>query len=315
MIAYIARRIVSMVPSLFLTTLLVFSFIHMIPGDPIAIMLGDQATPQQIETLRENMGLNRPLYVQYVLWIKGVLQGEMGNSIFFNQPVLKVVADRAETSLFIAVIAMAMIVAVGVPIGIVTAARHNSVFDQCISGLSMFCASIPTFWLGLNLMFIFAVSLKWFPTSGFPSVLESGDWSNLRYLILPCVTLAAPNSALIIRMTRSSMLDVARADYVKTAHAKGLKEKSVVLKHVFRNSLIAVVSVLGFTFVGLMAGTVVTETVFSLPGVGRLTVESVLRRDYPVIQGIILIVALLYMTVNLFVDLLFAFLDPRIRCD
>ena len=304
-----------MIPSLVLASVLVFSFIHMIPGDPIAVMLGDQATPQQIETLRESIGLNRPLHVQYGLWIKKIFQGDMGRSIFFDQPVLKVIKDRAETSIFIAVISMVMIIAVGVPIGIFTAVRYGGWVDQFISGLSMFFASIPTFWLGLNLMFIFAVLLKWFPTSGFPSILESGDWGNLRYLILPCVTLAAPNSALIIRMTRSSMLDVSRADYVKTAYAKGLGETAVTLKHIFRNSLISVVSVLGFTFVGLMAGTVVTETVFSLPGVGRLIVESVLRRDYPIIQGVILIVALLYMTVNLFVDLIFAFLDPRIRCD
>lgn len=315
MMAYIARRIVSMIPSLILTSILVFAFMHMIPGDPIAVMLGDQATPEQVEQLRESMGLNRPLYVQYGLWVRGILRGDMGQSIFLDQPVLKVIADRAETSIFIAVISMAMIIVIGVPIGIFTAARYNSAFDQFISGLSMFFASVPTFWLGLNLMFVFAVLLKWFPTSGFPSVLSSGEWGNLRYLILPCITLAAPNSALIIRMTRSSMLDVARADYVKTAYAKGLGEAKVTLKHIFRNSLISVVSVLGFTFVGLMAGTVVTETVFSLPGVGRLIVESVLRRDYPVIQGVILIVALLYMTVNLLVDLIFAFLDPRIRCD
>jgi len=287
----------------------------MIPGDPAAIMLGDQATPQQVERLRESMGLNRPLYVQYGLWVRGALKGDLGRSIFFDQPVLKLIADRVETSVFIAVITMAMIVIIGVPIGIFTAARYNSVFDQTISGLSMFFASVPTFWLGLNLMFVFAVLLRWFPTSGFPSVLASGDWSNLRHLVLPCVTLAAPNAALVIRMTRSSMLDVSRADYVKTAYAKGLGETKVTLKHIFRNSMIAVISVLGFTFVGLMAGTVVTETVFSLPGVGRLTVESVLRRDYPVIQGVILIVALLYMTVNLLVDLTFAFLDPRIRSE
>jgi peptide/nickel transport system permease protein len=313
MLAYIARRIISMIPSLILTSILVFSFIHLIPGDPILIMLGDQATPQQAEILRENMGLNKPLYVQYTLWITRMFYGDMGQSIFFHQPVWTVIKDRAETSIFIALMSITMIIFVGVPIGIFSAAQCNTGVDQCISGVSMFFASVPTFWLGLNLMFIFAVRLKWLPTSGFPSVLESGDWSNLRYLILPCITLAAPNSALIVRMTRSSMLDVSRADYVKTAYAKGLGEMAVTLKHIFRNSLVTVVSVLGFTFVGLMASTAVTETVFSLPGIGRLIVESVLRRDYPIIQGIILIVAMLYMTVNLIVDLIFVFLDPRIR--
>ncbi len=302
-----------MIPSLFLASVIVFSFIHFIPGDPAQVMLGDQATPERVQQLRESMGLDQPLYVQYAKWIGGVLRGDMGQSIFFHKPVLDVIADRAETSLLIAVLSMILIIVVGVPIGILSAVRYNSWLDQFFSGASMFFASIPTFWLGLNLMLLFAVSLRWLPTSGFPSILESGDWSNLRYLVLPCITLAAPNSALIIRLTRSSMLDVARADYVKTAWAKGLSEGAVTMRHIFRNSLISVVSALGFTFVALLAGTVVTETVFSLPGVGRLVVESLLRRDYPTIQGVILIVAFVYMLVNLLVDLSFAILDPRIR--
>ena len=313
MIAYVCRRFLSMIPSLFLASVIVFSFIHFIPGDPAQVMLGDQATPERVQQLRESMGLDRPLYVQYAKWIGGVLRGDMGQSIFFHKPVLDVIADRAETSLLIAVFSMILIIVVGVPIGILSAVRCNSRLDQFFSGASMFFASIPTFWLGLNLMLLFAVTLKWLPTSGFPSIVESGDWSNLRYLVLPCITLAAPNSALIIRLTRSSMLDVARADYVKTAWAKGLSEGSVTMRHIFRNSLISVVSALGFTFVALLAGTVVTETVFSLPGVGRLVVESLLRRDYPTIQGVILIVAFVYMLVNLLVDLSFAILDPRIR--
>nr|WP_232619200.1 ABC transporter permease [Acetomicrobium sp. S15 = DSM 107314] len=208
---------------------------------------------------------------------------------------------------------MALIALIGIPIGVLSAVKYNSWIDQALSSLSMFFASVPTFWLGLNLMFIFAVMLRWFPSSGFPSVIESGNWSNLRYLILPCLTLAAPNSALIIRLTRSSMLDVIREDHVRTARAKGLPEWKIILKHVFRNALISIVSALGFTFVALVSGTVVTETVFSLPGIGRLVVESILRRDYPVIQGIILVIVLLYMLINLLVDLSYAFLDPRIK--
>ena len=313
MLSYIVRRIGSMIPSLLLASVIVFSFIHLIPGDPAQIMLGDQATPEQVQGLREAMGLDRPLYVQYGRWLSGVVRGDFGNSIFFHQPVLDVILDRAETSIFIAVFSMLLIILVGVPIGILSAVRYNSWPDQLFSGLSMFFASVPTFWLGLNLMLLFSVIFRWLPTSGFPSILESGDWSNIRYLVLPCITLAAPNSALIIRLTRSSMLDVAKADYVKTARAKGLSEGAVNIRHIFRNSLISVVSALGFTFVALMAGTVMTETVFSLPGIGRLVVESVLRRDYPTIQGIILIIAFLYMVINLLVDLSFAILDPRIR--
>ena len=313
MIAYIFRRLLSMIPSLLLASVIVFSFIHLIPGDPAQIMLGDQATPEQVAGLREAMGLNRPLYVQYGRWMAGVLTGDFGTSVFFHEPVLSVIADRAEVSILIAVLSMILIILVGIPIGILSAVRYNSWLDQFFSGVSMFFASIPTFWLGLNLMVLFSVILRWLPTSGFPSIIQSGDWTNLRYLILPCITLAAPNSALIIRLTRSSMLDVAKADYVKTARAKGLTEGKVNIRHIFRNSLISVVSALGFTFVALVSGTVVTETVFSLPGIGRLVVESVLRRDYPTIQGIILIIAFLYMAINLLVDLSYALLDPRIR--
>ncbi|MEA4880812.1 MAG: ABC transporter permease [Synergistaceae bacterium] len=313
MIAYIFRRLLSMIPSLLLASVIVFSFIHLIPGDPAQIMLGDQATPEQVEGLREAMGLNRPLYVQYGRWISGVVRGDFGTSVFFHEPVLSVIADRAEVSILIAIISMILIILVGIPIGILSAVRYNSWLDQFFSGISMFFASVPTFWLGLNLMLLFSVTFRWLPTSGFPSILKSGDWTNLRYLVLPCITLAAPNSALIIRLTRSSMLDVAKADYVKTARAKGLTEGKVNIRHIFRNSLISVVSALGFTFVALVSGTVVTETVFSLPGIGRLVVESVLRRDYPTIQGIILIIAFLYMAINLLVDLSYALLDPRIR--
>ncbi len=302
-----------MIPSLLLASVIVFSFIHLIPGDPAQIMLGDQATPEQVEGLREAMGLNRPLYVQYGRWISGVVRGDFGTSVFFHEPVLSVIADRAEVSILIAIISMILIILVGIPIGILSAVRYNSWLDQFFSGISMFFASVPTFWLGLNLMLLFSVTFRWLPTSGFPSILKSGDWTNLRYLVLPCITLAAPNSALIIRLTRSSMLDVAKADYVKTARAKGLTEGKVNISHIFRNSLISVVSALGFTFVALVSGTVVTETVFSLPGIGRLVVESVLRRDYPTIQGIILIIAFLYMAINLLVDLSYALLDPRIR--
>ncbi len=302
-----------MIPSLLLASVIVFSFIHFIPGDPARVMLGDQATPEQVETLRETLGLNRPLYIQYGRWLGGVLKGDFGTSIFFHKPVLEIIIDRAETSVLVALLSMVLIICIGVPIGVLSAIRYNSWLDQFFSGIAMFFASVPTFWLGLNLMIFFAVVLRWLPSSGFPSILASGDWTNLRYLILPCITLAAPNSALIIRLTRSSMLDVANADYVKTARAKGLSERAVNLRHIFRNSLISVVSALGFTFVGLVSKTVVTETVFSLPGIGRLIVESVLRRDYPTIQGVILIIAVVYMLINLIVDLSYAILDPRIR--
>ena len=313
MLAYIVRRLISMVPTFLLASVLIFFFMHLIPGDPASVMLGDMATVDQIERLREQMGLNEPIHVQFGIWFLGVLRGDLGTSVFYEAPVLQVIGARAETSILIASLSMAIIILVGIPIGILSAVRYNSALDQTFSGLAMFGASIPTFWLGLNLMLLFAVVLRLLPSSGFPGLLESGGVTNLRYLILPCLTLAAPNSALIIRLTRSSMLDTMREDYVTTARAKGLGETGVNIKHVFRNALIGIVAALGFTFVGLASGTVVTETVFALPGVGRLVVESILRRDYPVIQGVVLVIVVVYMLFNLLVDLSYAYLDPRIR--
>ena len=313
MLKYMGKRFLSMIPTFLLASVLVFSFMHMMPGDPAGVMLGDTATPEQVQALREAMGFDRPIHVQFLKWFTGILQGNFGQSIFFHKPVLQIILERSETSLFIAILSMALIVVVGIPIGMISAVRYNSIADQTFSGAAMLAASIPTFWLGLNLMLIFAVILGWLPSSGFPSIFESKNLGNLRYLILPCVTLAAPNSALIIRLTRASMLDVLKEGYVTTARAKGLPEMAVTLKHVFRNSLISVISVIGFTFVGLASGTVITETVFSLPGIGRLVVESVLRRDYPVIQGVILIIAVAYMLINLLIDCCYTFLDPRIR--
>jgi peptide/nickel transport system permease protein len=208
---------------------------------------------------------------------------------------------------------MILIIVIGVPAGIFSARYHGGKVDQSVSGAAMLFASIPTFWLGLYLIFTVSVTLDLLPTSGFPSVLESGDLSNFRYLILPAITLAAPNSALVVRLVRAGMLDTMREDFVRTARAKGLGEWAVTLRHIFRNALIGVVATLGFTFVGLVSEAVVTETVFALPGIGRLTVQSIARRDYPVIQGIILVVIIFYILVNLVVDIITTYLDPRVK--
>lgn len=312
MLAYTLKRLLTLIPTLVAASILVFLFIHLIPGDPAAILLGDSATPEDILALTKELGLDQPLWQQYLLWAQNVLRGDLGNSLFFNTPVLKVIADGAETSVLLALLTMFWIVLLGIPIGIVSASFKGSWIDQITSGFAMLFASIPTFWLGLYLILIFAVGLGWFPSSGFPSISDEGRLSNLRYLILPSLTLAAPNAALIIRLVRSSMLDVSREDHVRTARAKGLHPAKVAVKHVFRNALIAVAAAFGFTFAALISEAVVTETVFSLPGVGRLVVQSILRRDYPVIQGVILIIVLLYLFVNLIVDLAYAWLDPRV---
>ena len=302
-----------MLPTFLAASFFIFIFVRLIPGDPAAVMLGDAATPEQVASLRAEMGLDKPLLLQYGLWMGKLMIGDMGDSIFFQTPVAEVLADGAETSIFLALMTMLWIVLFGLPIGVVAAANQGGRLDQTLSAAAMLAASVPTFWLGLYLILIFAVGLGWLPSSGYPSVFDGGGIANLRYLILPSLALAAPNAALIIRLTRASMLDVMREDFVRTARAKGLSPTRVLLRHVLRNALIPVVSAFGFTFAALVSEAVVTETVFSLPGIGRLVVQSVLRRDYPVIQGVMLSVVVLYLCINLAVDLLCARLDPRVR--
>lgn len=301
--------------TLVVASVLVFAFIHLIPGDPIYVLLGDSATPDQVDALRTELGLDQPIIVQYFRWAGDALTGDFGQSIFFQAPVLSVIADGAETSFLLAIITMLWVVIIGVPIGMIAAMRHGSWLDQGLSGGAMLMASVPTFWVGLYLILIFAAWLGWLPSSGYPSIFEEGGLSNLRYLLLPSLTLAAPNAALILRLTRSSMLEVSREDYVRTARAKGIRPWQVVRRHILRNAMLAVVSAFGFTFAALISEAVVTETVFALPGIGRLVVQSILRRDYPVIQGIILVIVVLYLVINLIVDISYRFLDARVELE
>lgn len=311
--SYALKRTAATAVTLVAASVIIFSFIHLVPGDPIYVLLGDTATPDQAEALRHQLGLDRPIAVQYLRWASAALSGDLGQSIFFQMPVLSVIADGAETSILLASITMIWVVLIGVPIGIVAAVRHGTWLDQGLSGVAMLMASVPTFWVGLYLILIFAAQLGWLPSSGFPSLFDEGGLANLRYLILPSLTLAAPNAALILRLTRASMLDVAREDYVRTARAKGIRPWRVTTRHIFRNALLAIVAAFGFTFAALLSEAVVTETVFALPGIGRLVVQSILRRDYPVIQGIILVIVVLYLTINLLVDLSYRLLDPRVE--
>lgn len=312
MFVYTAKRLLTLIPTLLAASMLVFLFIHLIPGDPAAILLGDSATPEEIAALSAEMGFDKPIPVQYLLWFGNVLHGDFGTSVFFGEPVLTVIGRGAETSILLAMMTMVWIVIFGVPIGVLSASYQGRWVDQFTSGGAMLFASVPTFWLGLYLILIFSVWLGWFPSSGFPSLSDDGGVTNLRYLLLPSMTLAAPNAALIVRLVRASMLDVAREDHVRTARAKGLHPATVSVRHIFRNALIAVAAAFGFTFAALVSEAVVTETVFSLPGIGRLVVQSILRRDYPVIQGVILVIVVLYTLINLAVDLAYARLDPRV---
>jgi peptide/nickel transport system permease protein len=312
MLVYTLKRLLALIPTLLAASILIFLFIHLIPGDPASILLGDAATPEDIAALSKEMGFEEPLWKQYFIWLGNVLQGDLGTSVFFREPVLSVIGDGAETSILLATMTMIWIILIGIPIGVLSATKHGTWIDQVSSGGAMLFASVPTFWLGLYLILIFSVGLGWFPSSGFPSLSDDGGVTNLRYLLLPSLTLAAPNAALIVRLVRASMLDVSREDHVRTARAKGLHPAKVAVKHVFRNALIAVAAAFGFTFAALVSEAVVTETVFSLPGIGRLVVQSILRRDYPVIQGVILVIVVLYMIINLLVDLTYARLDPRV---
>ncbi|MEO3427427.1 ABC transporter permease [Pelagibius sp. CAU 1746] len=312
---YVLKRTGAAAATLLAASVIIFLFIHLIPGDPIYVLLGDEATPDQVEALRTRLGLDQSLLVQYVNWVSNVLRGDFGTSIFFQAPVTTVILDGAETSLLLAGITMVWIILIGVPVGVLAAMRQGTWIDQGLSGMAMFMASIPTFWVGLYFILIFAAWLGWLPSSGYPSIFEEGGLANLRYLLLPSLTLAAPNAALILRLTRASMLDVAREDYIRTARAKGISPQRVVVRHILRNSLLAVVSAFGFTLAALISEAVVTETVFALPGVGRMVVQSILRRDYPVIQGVILVIVSLYLIINLLVDISYRYLDPRVELE
>ena len=313
MLTFVLRRGVGLLVSTFLVIAITFVLMQMIPGDPAAVMLGANATPEQIEILRESWGLNQPILVQFVRYLGNFLRGNFGESLFHRKPVLGIIGQRAETSIWLGAAALLVVVGLGIPAGVLASIRPNGLTDNAMLLVALAGTSIPSFWLGLMLMTLFAGRLGWLPSSGFTSILETGNLANLKSLILPAFSLGFVNAALVARTTRSSMLDVLQADYVTTARAKGLRGWVVIMKHAFRNASIPIITVISFTFASLVSGAVVTETVFALPGVGSLIVQSVLKRDYPVIQGIMFTVAVLYVVINFVTDLSYALLDPRIR--
>jgi peptide/nickel transport system permease protein len=312
MTRYLASRFAGMAVVMLLVATLVFFITRLAPGDPAAVMLGEQATAADIAQLRASYGLDKPLPLQFVYWLKELAHGNLGQSIFLQRPVTQALWERAEPTTLLALMAVAIAACIGIPCGIVSAVFRGSAVDQTFTGFAMLGASVPSFWFGLVLMQIFAVSLGWFPVSGYGEPGASLA-ERIHCLVLPATVLGVLNSALIIRFTRASMLDVLGEDYVRTARAKGLPESTVVLKHALRNALVPIVTVLGLTAALMIGGAVVTETVFGLPGVGNLIVSAVLRRDYPVIQGALLIISGLYVLINMAVDLLYAVVDPRVR--
>jgi peptide/nickel transport system permease protein len=290
----------------------VFVIVRVTPGDPAAVMLGSDATPQDIADLRARMGLDAPLLVQYGQFVLGIFQGDLGQSIFLNQPVTQALTSRAEPTFFLTLFSILIAVLIALPVGVFSAVKRGTFFDQTVVVLTMVAASVPSFWLGLLLIQIFAVQYGWFPASGYGGP-DTSFLERLHHLILPALALGVVNSALITRFTRAAMLDVLGDDYVRTARAKGASERRVILKHAFKNALVPIITVIGLSIAMLVAGAVVTETVFGLPGIGNLVVSAVLRRDYPVIQGTLLVVAAIYVLINFVVDMLYILVDPRVR--
>jgi peptide/nickel transport system permease protein len=309
---YILQRLAGMVAVMFTVVTIVFIIVRIAPGDPAAVMLGPDATAQDISQLRARLGIDRPLPIQYALFLGQLIRGDLGESIFLNRPVLSALADRAEPTFFLTLFAIAIASVIAIPIGILSAYRRGSLFDQATTTVAMLAASIPSFWLGLLLIQYFAVRFGVFPVSGYGGPGASLA-TRLYHLVLPAFALGIVSSALILRFTRASMLDVLNDDYVRTARSKGMGEFRVVMKHAFKNALIPVLTVIGLTAALLVSGAVVTETVFGLPGIGSLVVSAVLRRDYPVIQGALLIIAALYVLINFVIDMLYLAIDPRVK--
>ncbi len=311
---FLLKRLAGAAVVLVIVAVLVFLLTRLASGDPMALLLGDQATAADIAKARTQYGLDKPLPAQFALWLGELAQGNLGQSIFLQRPVAQALLERAEPTLFLALFAVAIAAFIGIPCGMTAAIWRGSAADQALSGLAMLGASIPSFWMGLILIQFFAVRLGWFPASGYGDPgMDLGQ--RLYHLALPATVLGLLNSALIIRFTRASMLDILEEDFVRTARAKGLPERVVMVKHVLRNALVPIITVLGLTTALMIGGTVVTETVFNLPGVGNLVVRAVLRRDYPVIQGTLLVIAGIYVFINLVIDLLYTLVDPRIRLE
>lgn len=312
MLKLVGRRLLATIPLLFFVSLVVFSLIHALPGDPAVLFLGEEADAETLARFRTRLGLDRPLVVQYGSWIIKALQGDLGRSLRTNQPVTEAILQRLPVTLELLGSSLLVSLTIALPLGIVSAVKRNSGVDLLGTLFALVGFSLPNFWLGIILIYVFALLLRWLPASGFVPLLSSVP-ENVRSLILPSITLGAALAALVTRQLRSGMLEVLRQDYVRTAQAKGLNDRQVVGKHALKNALISVVTVIGLQIGGLLGNTIITETLFALPGVGRLMIDSIFSRDFFVVQGVILFLAVGYVVSNLAVDILYSYLDPRIR--
>lgn len=312
MIAYIVRRLVATIPVMVLVAVIVFLLVHLAPGDPASVIAGDNATSDQIDRIRATLGLDRPLWEQFAIWCWHILQGDLGTSLFWNQPVSELMLQRAEPTLSLALTTLTFAVVIAITLGVLAAWKAGSLLDRGVMGLAVTGFSVPVFVVGYLLVYVFAIELKWLPVQGYRPIAE-GIWPWFERLILPSVALGLAYVALIARITRTTMLEVLAEDYIRTADAKGVATRPMLLKHALKNAAVPIVTIVGIGVALLIGGVVITETVFNIPGIGRLVVDAIARRDYPIIQGVILVFSGIYVLVNLAVDLSYTLFDPRVR--
>ena len=312
MLAYALRRVAATIPVMAVVALFVFSLLYLAPGDPAAIIAGDQASPADIDRIRASLGLDRPFLIRFGAWAWDILRGNLGTSIFTNLPVTHLIAQRVEPTLSLMVLTLVFAVVVAVPMGVLAAWQQGTLIDRAAMLLAVFGFSVPVFVVGYLLAYAFALQLEWLPVQGYTPIAK-GIWPWLSNLILPVLTLSGAFIALIARITRATMLEVLSQDYVRTARAKGVGQRPILFVHALKNAAVPIITVIGLGVAGLIGGAVVTESVFAIPGIGRLVVDSILRRDYPIIQGVVLVFSFVYVLVNLGVDLLYSVFDPRIR--
>ncbi|TDQ36546.1 ABC transporter permease [Aureibacillus halotolerans] len=312
MLQYTVRRVLDLLPTLFVVAVIVFLVTRLIPGDPASVMLGPQATVEDIEQMRITLGLDQPILQQFISYIGDLLTGNLGTSIYYKEPVTALILERFPNTIVLSVCALFIALIVGIPAGIISATRQRSWLDYSVMVVSLLGVSMPVFWLGVMLVLFFSVQLGWFPSTGMGS-MEDGLWSYVSHLILPSVTLATIPMATFARITRSAMLEVVSQDYIKTARAKGLKERYVIGKHAFKNALTPLLTVMGMQISLMLGGAVLTETIFSWPGMGRLVVDAIDKRDFMVVQGTVMFIAIIFVVINLIVDLLYKVVNPKVN--
>jgi peptide/nickel transport system permease protein len=310
--AYILRRLIATIPVIAVVALFVFLLLHLTPGDPAAVIAGDDASPADIEAVRRKLGLDRPIWEQFGVYVWNLLRGDLGTSIFSNMPVLALVKQRLEPSVVLAIATLVVAVAFAIPMGVIAAWKAGTGADRIVMGFSVLGFAVPVFLVGYLLIYVFAIQLRWLPVQGYRP-LSNGVLDTLRSIALPAFALGTTYMALIARITRASMLEVLSEDYIRTARAKGVTTRAMLLRHALKNAAVPIVTVIGIGFALLISGVVITETVFNIPGLGRLTVDAILKRDYPIIQGLIILFAGVKVLVNLLIDISYTFFDPRIR--